>query len=413
MNSSFLAKLFGVLSTESEILLTKFSQRQRNLLEPARRLIIEEIREAIHGSGLAVRQPASRVKDPIKFVEKALHRGKGYEDPFTQITDQIGCRIVTYFAEDIDRARSTLENLLVEHGPYELEEVVDKRLESDPSVGHAKVGYGSLHLILSTSVVVCDEDEGGVRACRSSNDGREDLDEKSVTIEVQIRSLLQDAWADIEHSLNYKADYGMPDSMKRRLYVLAGMLELADKEFGSVREGRARLKSERIEALAQGDYDVGISAESLSKYAQVSPTPRVLFELIEPIPIDPWREFVVEVDWSYILKVSARVRISTIRQLDSILKEVLTTGQARRFVDALNRHNQKTDSQAVPPPVRRAFNEDVIVWLFMARYPIALLSEVEPFDLPDGIHNAIVTAARDVFPDSFDFTEEHVRAFQS
>ncbi len=75
--------------------------------------------------------------------------------------------------------------------------------------------------------------------------------------EVQIRSILQHAWAEIEHDLGYKSPTAVPRVIRRRFSRLAGLLEIADEEFVKVREElaayqdeiRARLDSHRSETV--------------------------------------------------------------------------------------------------------------------------------------------------------------------
>lgn len=48
--------------------------------------------------------------------------------------------------------------------------------------------------------------------------------------EIQIRSVLQHAWAEIEHDLGYKSEIAIPKRIRRNFSRLAGLLEIADKE---------------------------------------------------------------------------------------------------------------------------------------------------------------------------------------
>src|SRR4029078_10543916 len=56
--------------------------------------------------------------------------------------------------------------------------------------------------------------------------------------QVQIRTVLQHAWAEFEHDIRYKGD--VPDEhepdLDRRFTLAAGLLELADREFATIRD---------------------------------------------------------------------------------------------------------------------------------------------------------------------------------
>jgi len=54
--------------------------------------------------------------------------------------------------------------------------------------------------------------------------------------EIQVRTILQHAWAEIEHDLVYKSPADIPFRVRRRFASLAGLLEIADREFESLRQ---------------------------------------------------------------------------------------------------------------------------------------------------------------------------------
>ena len=55
---------------------------------------------------------------------------------------------------------------------------------------------------------------------------------KDMKCEIQVRSILQNAWAEIEHDLGYKTKEAIPVQSQRRFARLAGLLELADDGLG-------------------------------------------------------------------------------------------------------------------------------------------------------------------------------------
>lgn len=54
--------------------------------------------------------------------------------------------------------------------------------------------------------------------------------------EIQIRSIIQHAWAEIEHDLGYKSQKAVPPPVRRQFFRLAALLELADNEFTRLKD---------------------------------------------------------------------------------------------------------------------------------------------------------------------------------
>ena len=92
--------------------------------------------------------------------------------------------------------------------------VLDDRDMGQETASEGRFGYASRHLLIAL-----------------------DADEPSVVATVQIRTVLQHAWAEFEHDIRYKgtvpAEHA-PD-FDRRFTLAAGLLELADREFAAIR----------------------------------------------------------------------------------------------------------------------------------------------------------------------------------
>lgn len=58
---------------------------------------------------------------------------------------------------------------------------------------------------------------------------------RDLKCEIQIRSILQHAWAEIEHDIGYKNEIAIPKQMRRKFSRIAGLLEIADQEFVQIR----------------------------------------------------------------------------------------------------------------------------------------------------------------------------------
>lgn len=143
------------------------------------------------------------------------------------ITDLIGVRVITNYESDIEIA----VNILKEN--FEVIEITDKTSQLRQK-GDA-FGYKGIHLDLKLS---------SERAKLP-----EYLGIAHFQFEVQVRSLVQNAWSEIDHKLKYKRS--LSEELKRRVISLAALFEVADREFDAIKnETKAELqKQERIEFL--------------------------------------------------------------------------------------------------------------------------------------------------------------------
>lgn len=189
-----------------------------------------------------------RAKDVDSFRGKITREDKSYNDPLNEITDLAGVRVVTYQLADIDAVSKIItENFLVDH-----ENSVDKRriIEAD------RFGYLSVHYVVSL------------------NEDRAKLPEYApymgLRAELQVRTVLQHAWAAIDHKLRYKKKEEAPLSLRRRLFRISALLETADSEFDTLRSEMANVRQAYAENVAQENLDIPLDLESLQAYANVS-----------------------------------------------------------------------------------------------------------------------------------------------
>jgi ppGpp synthetase/RelA/SpoT-type nucleotidyltranferase len=159
-------------------------------------------------SGIPVHEVSVRVKSLASLVQKAARPDRIYER-LEDITDVIGLRVVTYFEDSIE----SVAHLIEKHFAVDIDRSIDKRLHGDPS----SFGYRSLHYV-----------------CRLIAPTHVLLDR--FPFEIQIRTILQHAWAEIEHDLGYKYPEAVPQPVRRRFSRLAGLLEIADAEFVELRK---------------------------------------------------------------------------------------------------------------------------------------------------------------------------------
>src|SRR5712691_1782694 len=134
------------------------------------------IQDLLAERGIAVLSVTSRLKGRDKFRQKILRPGSEYQS-LAQVTDVAGVRVTTYFADDVD----VVAKLIQSEFTIDENNSIDKRAMLDPD----RFGYLSFHHVVSL---------GSSRA-----ELREYRRFPALKAEVQTRSILQHAWAEIEH----------------------------------------------------------------------------------------------------------------------------------------------------------------------------------------------------------------------
>lgn len=155
-----------------------------------------------------------------------------------------GVRVITYLEADASRIAKTVEDL------FDID--WSNSLDQSKLLGSNKLGYRSIHYVAKFDQNRCKLPE---------NERYKDL-----PFEIQIRSLLQHAWAEFVHDRNYKFGGKLPTKLERRLYLAAGMLEIADHEFEAIATAIDKYETEVREALRRGNLDIEITTASLKEY---------------------------------------------------------------------------------------------------------------------------------------------------
>lgn len=233
-------------------LLEQFDERYDNLQGCAGKLC-DLIGDILNANGQRVHSINARVKQRASLQQKLERPDANYE-VLSEVTDLIGIRIITYFDTDVDQvARCVADDFTLDE-----DYSVDKR-EIQAS---DRFGYLSLHYVASLS------------------ERRERLAEyrifAGVQFEIQIRSILQHAWAEIEHDMGYKSEQAVPKEIRRRFFRLAGLLEIADAEFSRIRQDLSAYEEvveSRVRALDSGaptEEAVAIDKVTLQEFYEAS-----------------------------------------------------------------------------------------------------------------------------------------------
>jgi putative GTP pyrophosphokinase len=159
-----------------------------------------------------------RVKTFENFYEK-LNRAerRGEKGELQPVSDLLGLRIICPFLEDID----AIEKLLMEN--FSVVEVEHKGAQHS----FREFGYDSVHLLMRLDA----------RQARLNLPGARSV------CEVQLRTTLQDAWAEVEHELVYKSPLALPkESIKRKLAALNAILTLSDLMFQEIRDFQKEIR---------------------------------------------------------------------------------------------------------------------------------------------------------------------------
>jgi ppGpp synthetase/RelA/SpoT-type nucleotidyltranferase len=138
---------------------------------------------------------------------------KKYSGSLRDVQDIIGVRVVCLAPAEVGRVLETMK------AAFEVVEVVDKR----PTMESVEFGYNSVHLV-----------------CRLPNPYvphtyRPYLDEgKEMMFEIQLRTILQDAWAQLSHRISYKNPLSAPPDIARQMALISAHLEAGDRSFQDI-----------------------------------------------------------------------------------------------------------------------------------------------------------------------------------
>src|SRR2546421_334459 len=152
-----------------------------------------------------------------------------YKNPLVDIQDMVGLRIITFILKTIDE----VDTILCKE--FQIHERTDK---SDILREEERFGYQSVHYVVSLK-----ENRITLPEYRKYRD---------LVAEIQVRTILQHAWAEIEHDIQYKSVEAIPSSIRRRFMLLAGMLEIVDREFEAVQSEDEQLRQRARVSVQQG-----------------------------------------------------------------------------------------------------------------------------------------------------------------
>ncbi|MBA3940257.1 MAG: hypothetical protein C0520_03500 [Sphingopyxis sp.] len=224
--------------------------RVRPYYEELASVVGRVIEECLSKREITVHSVQHRAKDPMSFGRKAATpsdrkpENPKYENPIEEITDLAGVRVITNVLQTL----SDVDELL--HQEFEIVERSDK---GKTLLDEEKFGYRSVHYLVKLS--------------KNRSNLAEYERYASGIVEVQVRTILQHAWAEIEHDIQYKSSYSIPSEIRRRFMSLAGMLEVADREFEAIQNADRELSNIVEDQVKVGDLSgLELTSRSLKSF---------------------------------------------------------------------------------------------------------------------------------------------------
>ncbi|WP_396658615.1 GTP pyrophosphokinase family protein [Microbacterium oxydans] len=198
------------------------------------------IDDVLTSEGIAVHSIKHRVKTETSTEAKLAGNPEKYAT-CADLHDLLDLRVITHLASDVDSVVAALR------GQFAVDE--ERSLDKQSQLDADRFGYRSFHLVVKIDEARAALPEWGPYVDRE--------------FEIQVRSILQHAWAEIEHDLGYKATSVIPQQVRRRFARLAGLLEIADSEFDAIASALDE-HAEEVSAEMQHGRSVAIDAAAVA-----------------------------------------------------------------------------------------------------------------------------------------------------
>jgi putative GTP pyrophosphokinase len=201
---------------EHDSLRTEYKRRHGTVLVPLADSLRAFLINCLEGEP-RIDRIAARAKEIDKFVVKATKLVSGrpkYEEPFEQIQDQVGARIITFYPSDVVRLDPIVKRWF---NPIEIKNHIPE--------SHWEFGYFGHHYILAVPSDVIDPAWDGGIVPRF--------------FELQIKTLFQHAWSEANHDLGYKpSEQQLTADQTRSLAYTSAQAWGADRMFDELFHAR-------------------------------------------------------------------------------------------------------------------------------------------------------------------------------
>jgi ppGpp synthetase/RelA/SpoT-type nucleotidyltranferase len=210
--------------------------------------LAELIGTLIEGKEIEVHQIEKRCKEVSSFRDKVTREGKAYGDPLAKVTDLAGVRVIAFYADDVERVCALIRD------EFEVDE--DNSADKRQALAYDQFGYLSTHVVVSLG------------------DNRKNLPEwrqfAGLKAEVQVRTVLEHAWAAVSRKLQYNSPQEVPGELRRKLFRLSALFEVADEQFQELRDKSDQLVKSYEVGFEKGELGVEVNMASLQSFLGIA-----------------------------------------------------------------------------------------------------------------------------------------------
>lgn len=174
-----------------------------------------------------------RVKKPLHLIEKIIRKGKKYQERGISVenyrkivTDLIGVRVLHLFKDDWVKIHEEILSLWnteetpqvnIRRGDYNIQQFKESIKDIDCDIIVREHGYRSVHYLINNNI------------SKST----------SVLVEIQVRTVFEEAWSEIDHLMRYPYDVENP--------IITEYLAIFNRIVGSADEMGTFLKKVKID----------------------------------------------------------------------------------------------------------------------------------------------------------------------
>jgi len=198
---------------------------------------------------------SSRIKNLLSLVKKIKKKSQEKDYSYDHITDRLGIRIICTFESELGIVDEMINRL------FKVKKAEYKKNNSEYNI----LNYQSNHYDVSIN--------------SQKDEFRKIKQYEDYMFEIQVRTSNQHAWSSAAHKLSYKHENELPKELKRKLYRLLALYELADQEIENINSylkntnvGFANMLSKiegKFYKYAKVNYDKDITLDSLSFFASI------------------------------------------------------------------------------------------------------------------------------------------------